>query len=55
MSNLKIFYSNLHERTSAKTEKECMQYLKNISAPTLHENDKQSCEREIKKMNAWML
>ena len=47
MSNLKIFYSHLYKRTSTKTENECLQYLKDISAPKLHEKDKQSCEREI--------
>ena len=26
-----------------------LQYLKDTSAPKLHENDKQSCEREITK------
>ena len=44
MSNLKTFYSNLYKRTLTKTENECLQYLKDISAPKLHENDKQSCE-----------
>ena len=51
MSNLKTFYSNLYKRTSTKTENECQQYLKDI--PKLHENDKQSCEREITKNECW--
>ena len=49
MSNLKTFCFNLYKRTSTKTENECLQYLKDISSPKLHENDKQSCEREITK------
>ena len=53
MSNLKAFYSNLYKRTSTKTENECQQYLKDISGPKLHENDKQSCEREITKNECW--
>ena len=55
ISNLKTFYSNLYKRTSTKTENEFLQYLKDISAPKLHENDKQSCERNHKKMNAGTL
>ena len=31
----------------------CLQYLKDISAHKLHENDKQSCEREITKNECW--
>ena len=53
MSTLKTFYSNLYKRTSTKTENECQQYLKDIPAPKLHENDKQSCEREITKNECW--
>ena len=53
MSSLKRFYSNLYKRTSTKTENECLQYLKDISAPKLHENDKQSCEKEITKNECW--
>ena len=49
ISNLKAFYSNLYERTSTKTENEYLQYWKDISAPKLHEKEKQSCEREITK------
>ena len=53
MSTLKTFYSNLYKRTSTKTENECQQYLKDIPAPKLHENDKQSCKREITKNECW--
>ena len=53
MSNLKTFHSNLYKRTSTKTENKCLQYLKDISAPKLHENDKQSCESEITKNECW--
>ena len=53
MSILKTFYSNLCKRTSTKTENKCLQYLKDISASKLHENDKQSCEREFTKNECW--
>ena len=55
MSNLKTFYSNLYKRTSTKTENECLQYFRDISALKLHENDKQSCEEKSQKMNAGTL
>ena len=53
MSNLTTFYSNLYKTTSTTTENECLKYLKDISAPKLPENDKQSCEREITKNECW--
>ena len=40
MSEIKAFYSKVYNKTSVKTEEECLQYLSNLSTPVLTEDEK---------------
>ena len=53
MSEIKTFYSNLHKRTSVKTEEECLQYLSKLSTPKLSEDDKSLCEGKLTLNECW--
>ena len=47
MKNLKEFYSSLYTWKSLKTEKDCLEYLAGISAPSLSKHDQGLCEGQL--------
>ena len=53
MSEIKAFYSKLYNKTSVKTEEECLQYLSNLSTPVLTEDGKSLCEGKLTLNECW--
>ena len=53
LKEIRCFYGNLYLRTSVKTEQDCLDYLKSISAPTLSEIDKETCEGKLTVQSCW--
>ena len=47
MKQLKTFYSLLYTRQSIKTEKERIEYLTDINAPALSEDDQTLCDGQF--------
>ena len=47
MSEIKTLYSKLYNKTSVKTEEECLQYLSNLSTPVLMEDEKSLCKGKL--------
>ena len=45
--NLREFYSSLYTRKSLKTERDCLEYLAGISAPSLSKHDQGLCEGQL--------
>ena len=53
MSEIKTFYSKLYNKTSVKTEEECLQYLSNLSTPVLTEDQKSLFEGKLTLNECW--
>ena len=53
MSSAKSFNSTLYKRRSSKSEKDCLEYLKNINIPKLTENERFSCKGILTKKDCW--
>ena len=53
MSEIKTFYSKLYKNASVKTEKECLQYLSNLSSPVLTEDEISLCEGKLTLNECW--
>ena len=53
LSNLRNFYSSLYKRQSNKTEKECLEYLKNLNLPRRSDAAKAVCEGLLTKQECW--
>ena len=47
MRKLNTYYSSLYARKSIKTEKECLDYLANISTPILTNEEQHLCEGQL--------
>ena len=47
MKKLKEFYSSLYTRKSLQTDKDCLEYLAGISAPSLSKHDQGLCEGQL--------
>ena len=44
MTKVKDFYSDLYKCRSAKTEEDCIEYLRTLNTPKLSEAERVSCD-----------
>ena len=53
MNHIKEFYASLYKWRSAKTEQDCLEYLRNINIPQLSQSERDSCEGLLMKRECW--
>ena len=53
-NELKRFYKNLYAKQSLKTEKDYLEYLSKLNAPTLSESDRSICEGKLTLNECWL-
>ena len=53
LSELKSFYSNLHDQRSTKTKADCLHYISNFNVPNLSEKDRTICEGKLSKKECY--